>query len=257
MDVTNTFFTWWFEEWGIGGWVIFFLLAVAAIAWVIYDSQSRRIRETGWKMGTILPALLLVPSVIFGFSPETRSQLGNLRETFFYIGLIGGIVPVVVAVGYAITYQGIRGCEHGHLFDARLGACPTCEQAAGPGPLPPPVPSPAVRERHPERPPIPPARPKANAWLLDEGANRTHQLNQGDTKVGRSTRVNDIVISDRAVSREHILIREDQGHCTLWDRGAKTGTFLNGRRLEGPLMLAHDDVIEIGDSRLRFVTSRR
>ena len=44
MEITNTFFIWWFEQWGIGGWVIFFLLAVAAIAWTIYDSQSRRIR---------------------------------------------------------------------------------------------------------------------------------------------------------------------------------------------------------------------
>jgi hypothetical protein len=32
---------------------------------------------------------------------------------------------------------------------------------------------------------------------------------------------------------------------------------VNGNRVEGPLLLlAHDDEIEIGDARLRFVTSR-
>ncbi len=257
MEATNSFFIWWFEQWGIGGWVIFFLVAVAAIAWTIYDSQSRRIRASGWLMGVILPALLLIPSVIFGFSLTTRDQLQNLQETFFYIGLIGGIVPVVVAVGYGITYQGMRGCEHGHIYEAALGVCPICAPApVDPVPVhhPAPVRTPSVS---PPVSPAPPAKPPANAWLLDEGANRTHQLNQGDTRVGRGTRANDIVLSDRAVSREHILIREDHGHFTIYDRGAKTGTYVNGRRLEGPLMLAHDDLIEIGDTRLRFVTSRR
>ncbi|MBN1485064.1 MAG: FHA domain-containing protein [Chloroflexia bacterium] len=257
MDATNSFFIWWFEQWGIGGWVIFFLVAVAAIAWIIYDSQSRRIRALGWLMGAILPALLLIPSIIFGFSATTQDQLQNLQETFFYIGLIGGIVPVVVAVGYGITYQGMRGCEHGHVYDAALGACPLC---APPRVEPVPEYRPAPDRTPPAPPPVspaPPARPPANAWLLNEGANRTHQLNQGDTRVGRGKQANHIVLGDRAVSREHILIREDRGHFTIYDRGSRTGTYVNGRRLEGPLMLAHDDLIEIGDTRLRFVTSRR
>ena len=259
MDATNTFFIWWFEQWGIGGWVIFFLLAVAAIAWMIYDSQSRQIRASGWLMGAILPALLLLPSVIFGFAPTTRDQLQNLRETFFYIGLIGGIVPVVVTVGYLITYQGMRGCRQGHIYEAVLGECPLCAEAQQPPP-PPPYPPESPQRRGPREEysagPPPVSKPKAHGWLLDEGANRTHQLNKGDTRIGRSARANDIALSDRAVSREHILLREQGGHFTIYDRGSKTGTFVNSRRLDAPLLLAHDDVIEIGDTRLRFVTSR-
>lgn len=258
MTATEKFFQWWFTQWGVGGWVIFFLIAVAAIAWLVYDTQSRRIRAVGWLMGAILSALLLLPSAYYSLSPGAQFQMQHLREVFFYLGMIGGIVPLVVAVGYGITYQSMRGCEKGHVYDASLAGCPVCEQERPITP-PPPPPPPPVRERDvtPPPPPPPPSKAKANAWLVDERANRTYQLNQGDTRVGRSKQANDIVFTDKAISREHMLIREERGHFTIYDRGAKTGTYVNGRRLEGPVLLAQDDVIEVGDTRLRFITSRR
>jgi pSer/pThr/pTyr-binding forkhead associated (FHA) protein len=74
-------------------------------------------------------------------------------------------------------------------------------------------------------------------------------------RLGR-TKHKDVASSDGAVSREHLLIRKDRGHFTLYDWEAKAGPYVNGNRVEGPLLLAHDDEIEIGDARLRFVTSR-
>jgi hypothetical protein len=264
MDATSRFFIWWFTAWNIGGWVVFFLLAVAAIAWLVYDSRTRRIPATGWLMGAVLAALLLIPSAIFGFSPKTMMEMANLQETFFYLGLIGGIVPIVVAVGYFITYQGMRGCPQGHIYSASLGECPECQAArpAAEAYQPPPAYHEPIRRREYEEPTEMPsrraARPskrKANAWLLEERTNRNHQLNQGDTRVGRGAD-NDIVLRDKAVSREHMLIREERGHFTLYDRGSRSGTYVNGTRMEGPLLLAHDDVIDIGDTRLRFMTTR-
>jgi pSer/pThr/pTyr-binding forkhead associated (FHA) protein len=124
--------------------------------------------------------------------------------------------------------------------------------------LTPPPPPPPVKEREGTAPPPPPPpkkQPKVNAWLVEAGTNRSHQLNQGDTRIGRA-KDNEVVFYDKAVSREHMLIREDRGHFTLYDRGAKTGTYVNGNRVEAPVLLAHDDEIEIGDTRLRFITSR-
>jgi hypothetical protein len=244
MQATGDFFAWWFTQWNIGGWVIFGIIAIAAIDWLIYDTQTRRIRAVGWLMGAILPALLLLPSAYVGLSGEAAVRFQQSLELFFYVGLIGGIVPLVVAAGYLITYKDLKGCERGHVYDASLAECPDCARerarlAMAAAPAPPP----------------PPTRPKVSAWLVEAGSNRSHQLNQGDTRLGRA-KDNDVVFNDRAVSREHLLIREDQGHFTLYDRGAKTGTYINGNRVEGPLLLAHDDEIEIGDTRLRFVTSR-
>jgi hypothetical protein len=258
MPATGSFFQWWFTQWGIGGWVVFLIIAVAAIAWLIYDAQTRRIRAVGWLMGAILSALLLLPSAYYSLSPGAQFQMQDLREVFFYLGLIGGIVPLVVAVGYTITYQGMRGCEMGHVYDASLAECPECAEGQQVVTPPPPPTYEHVREvPPPPPPPPPPSKPKANAWLVDERANRTYQLNQGDTRVGRSKQANDIVFTDKAVSREHMLIREERGHFTIYDRGARSGTYVNGRRLEGPMLLAHDDVIKVGDTRLRFITSRR
>lgn len=264
MQATSSFFRWWFEAWGIGGWVVFLLLVIAAIAWLIYDSQTRRIAAVGWLMGAILPSLLLLPSAILGFSPAARVQMQNLQEIFFYFGLIGGIVPIVVAAGYFITYRGTRGCERGHVYDATLPECPVCAQerireAPPVSRMPIPIPDreDLRRERAEMAGPRRPPKPAANAWLVEEGTNRTYQLNVGDTRIGRNRQINDIVLADTAVSREHLLVREDAGHFTLYDRGSKTGSLLNGRRVDSPLLLAHDDCIEIGNTRLRFVTSRR
>jgi hypothetical protein len=261
MTATESFFQWWFTKWGIGGWVVFLIVAVAAIAWLIYDAQTRRIRAVGWLMGAILSALLLLPSAYYALSPGAQVQMQDLQEVFFYLGLIGGIVPLVVAVGYGITYQGMRGCEKHGPYDASQPECPVCAQERQEVTPPPPPPPPPVdygrREVTPPPSPPPPTKLKANAWLVDEQANRTYQLNKGDTRVGRSKQANDIVFTDKSVSREHMLIREERDHFTIYDRGARTGTYVNGRRLEGPMLLAHDDAIEIGDTRLRFITSRR
>jgi len=49
---TNKFFEWYFYGLGgIGGWVLFFLLALAATIWLFYDSLKRRLPATGWKIG--------------------------------------------------------------------------------------------------------------------------------------------------------------------------------------------------------------
>lgn len=257
MSTTAKFFQWWYEQWGIGGWVIFMILAIGAITYMIYDTQSRRIRAVGWLIGTILPALLLLPSAFFSLSLNLREQMQNLIETFFYLGVIGGVVPVVVAVGYTITYKGLRGCVRGHIYDAREPECPHCAQIDVP-PVPFPRPEPPVGEpRTTPQPLLKPTKPKVAAWLVDERTNRNYQLNQGDTRIGRGRQNNDIVITDKAVSREHMLIREQGGHFTIYDRASSTGTFVNGSRIEGSLLLEPDDVIEIGDTKLRFVTSRR
>jgi pSer/pThr/pTyr-binding forkhead associated (FHA) protein len=52
------------------------------------------------------------------------------------------------------------------------------------------------------------------------------------------------------------LIREERGHFTISDRGSTWGTYVNGNRLGGPRLLAPDDVIDIGGTRLRFITAR-
>jgi hypothetical protein len=236
MSSVDALYNWWYQGWGIGGWLIFLLLALGAIVYVLFDSQSRGVSATGWKLAAILAALLLLPTIFYKFSDAASREAmvaSGVHETFFFLGLLGGIVPIASAIGYAINFAGL------------LPAPPSAEQPVA---EPPPV----------EEPPAPAeksARPLAPAWLIEIDTDRSHQLFRGDSRIGRGKQ-NDLVLADKAVSREHILIREENERFTLYDRGSKTGTLVNDRRVEYPVLLEHDDLIVIGDTRLRFVIGR-
>ena len=90
---------------------------------------------------------------------------------------------------------------------------------------------------------------------MDIHSDRRYDLYQDITSLGRGEE-NDILIADPAVSRRHAQIRESHGHFTLSDIGSKSGTYLNGRRLRAPQVLQNRDEITLGDTVLKFVSSR-
>lgn len=94
---------------------------------------------------------------------------------------------------------------------------------------------------------------KAAAWLVNDDGGASFQLNQGDTRLGRGT-ANDINLADPAISREQALIRGQNASFTLYDRASTYGTFVNGQRVTGPVLLRHGDVIRMGDMSLRLVS---
>ena len=49
-------------------------------------------------------------------------------------------------------------------------------------------------------------------------------------------------------SRQHCLIRKTGAHYTVEDLDSTNGTFLNGRRIEGPTAMAEGDVLTVGGS---------
>lgn len=238
---TSQFFSWYFEGLGgIGGWVLFLVFYLAAAVWQVYDSEHRQLRAPGWRVGVILPGLLVLPTVLYRFAaPETQASMLRYKELFFYLGLLGGIAPLMVALGYWVTFRGITARP-------QLPGAVSGEPAARARPETPP------QREQPAPIAVKPARPVANAWLVGKSTNQTYQLYKGDTRIGRSRASNDIAIPDPTISREHILIREEDGYFTLYDRGASAGTLLNGRRVRKPEMLTHGDIIVIGDTELQF-----
>lgn len=258
MSATDQFYRWYFEGLsGLGGWFVFFLIAVAAVVWVLYDSSARRLPGLGWRLGVSLTACLLLPTLLWRFtSGDTRASLDPFREAIFYLGLLGGVIPPVVAIGYYVTFKGLVGCPQGHVYERSLGQCPDASHYPAPMPVPPYPPVQPAPAPVPSGPP-PAAKPKAHAWLISDDG-RSYQLNLQVTTIGKSGR-NDIQITtDPTVSREHAKILEQNGRFRITDLGSTNGTRVNGRRVQAPLLLEPDDVIELGDNtRFRFVTSRR
>lgn len=265
MTATDNFFSWFYTGLnGLGGWFIFLLLALAAVIWLLYDSTQRRLPALGWKLGAVLVAALLLPAVLFRFSsPETQISLTSFVEWIFYLGLLGGIVPPVLAVGYYITYQDMVGCPEGHVYEAQFGECPECARLRTP---PPPIavaatpvmdraPASQAIQPPPAVAPPPPRKEVVHAWLIAEDG-RSYQLYAGQTTIGKSSQ-NDIhMTGDTTVSRNHAKIIEQNGRFKLIDVGSTNGTRVNGRLVQSET-LVHDDVVQLGDNtHLRFVSGR-
>jgi putative peptide zinc metalloprotease protein len=60
----------------------------------------------------------------------------------------------------------------------------------------------------------------------------------------------DLLLDDPSVSRAHAEIVVDADGAMLQDAGSSYGTFVDGRRLSGPVALAHGMHLELGDCRL-------
>jgi len=73
----------------------------------------------------------------------------------------------------------------------------------------------------------------------------------GGVSIGRSGEA-DVRIEDRFASQIHTRIYSRGGSYYVEDMKSTNGTYLNGDRLDGELQLAHQDVIEIGDTEFRF-----
>ena len=243
MVLAGDVYNWWYLGFGgLGGWSLFFLLSVLAGAYVYFDSANKDIKAVGWRLGAFLPLLLFTPTLFYRFFDGGRTIERTASEWFLVLGVLGATISVAAAIGYAVTYWGYKP-------QPKQPAPPPVIVAPPRPAAPPPSPVPSA----PVEPPKP-QRPKADAWLVDANGHQ-HQLLQGDTRIGRSTRGNDIVLSDPSVSREHALIREQNGVFMLYDRGSKAGVYLNNHRLREPQVLYQSDVIQLGDVRLTFVSA--
>lgn len=221
---------WWYD-WGV---FLITFVAIALIGWVFYTANQRGRPATTWQLLAALPALLILPSLVMRIQGVPMLTSPHLLEPFFYLGLLGGAVTILAAIGYALT-----------AGQAQPAAVP---------PPPPPRAAAAPREApataRVARPQAAPARkaPTANAMLyVQQGprAGTDYRLNLGSTTVGRG-RDNDIWIDHPEVSSDHAMIREEDGRFTLHDRGSTNGTTLNGELLRGPASLEDGDEIALG-----------
>jgi hypothetical protein len=255
MISTTKFFIWFFEGLGgIGGWIIFFLISAAAVLYIFVDSSRRKMPALGWQLGSLLLALLVVPAGVFRFvSPETQATLLQYLELLFYLGIIGGIVPFFIALGYMLHFRGFAVCPNGHLYEPALGDCMEC-LSDEPMPVPSlvnPVRDTEVEERQtiftqvgqiflPFK-----SKEKAQAFLLLPDGH-TYQLNKGTTLIGRD-QSNDFVFLNKYVGRSHSkIVEEGKNLFRIYDLGTKNFTWLNGRKIDKSVLLETDDELRFG-----------
>jgi hypothetical protein len=96
-----------------------------------------------------------------------------------------------------------------------------------------------------------PARLVLTAVAPQDGRpGRTIPLN-GELTIGRRPPAN-VLLRDDAVSGRHARVARQDGAWIVEDLGSTNGTFVNGRRLAGPAVLAPGDVLVTGSATWRF-----
>jgi DNA-binding response OmpR family regulator len=81
-------------------------------------------------------------------------------------------------------------------------------------------------------------------WIEDEEIKGRWPLDKPRTTIGR-WEDNNIVVDDRWVSRYHARIRRENDHYVIEDLSSKNGTFVNGRRISEPTVLADGDQVQV------------
>lgn len=256
----GTFFDWfnYYGFSGLGGWFIFFLLSLAAVIWLFYDSAKRKLPALTWRLVIALTASLILPTIFYRFTTSkdgiNLSPLGDLSEYIFGLGILGGILPGMLAIGYYIYYRGMVVCPLGHVYEEKIMKCPHPDHLVT---IKYTVKPPSVsREEEAVAAPLAPVKKHVHAWLVAKNG-KDYQLFENETRIGRSL-TNDIVLEhDKTVNRESVKILEQNGHFRLYSLTTQRYPRMNGRFLHEPILLDHDDEIEFGDRTvLRFVKSR-
>ena len=92
--------------------------------------------------------------------------------------------------------------------------------------------------------------------ILEEGGSRAEYPLASSVTLGRGKECQ-IVLRNRILSRAHARIEASLGkdgriELTLHDLGSRNGTYLNGRKVEGPSVLRDGDRIRLGPFTLRL-----
>jgi hypothetical protein len=74
----------------------------------------------------------------------------------------------------------------------------------------------------------------------------TFPLDGDQLTIGRDA-TNGVAINDAEVSRKHARLMFQGGKYVLEDLGSTNGTFVNGQRLAGPVVLKSGDVVSLGE----------
>lgn len=93
----------------------------------------------------------------------------------------------------------------------------------------------------------------AKIVLLQEGQAVPFEMTTGETVIGRHPECT-FQINSNMVSRKHAKIVKKGDQFIVEDLQSGNGTFVNGKKIDGPTPLVHDDRIKLGPILLRFET---
>jgi S-DNA-T family DNA segregation ATPase FtsK/SpoIIIE len=86
------------------------------------------------------------------------------------------------------------------------------------------------------------------AMVGGSGAGRRYPMVAGRYVVGRGSEADVVLVGDDGASRKHVAVVVSESGVTIEDLGSTNGTFVDGRRVEGPTRIGPHEVVEAGSS---------
>ncbi len=90
------------------------------------------------------------------------------------------------------------------------------------------------------------------AALVEKKSGEVHELTHWEISLGRSAACDVVIDGDMSVSRFHAVIARRRKGWTVIDTYSKTGTFVNGRRIDRKTILENGDTLTFGSATYRF-----
>ncbi len=90
--------------------------------------------------------------------------------------------------------------------------------------------------------------------LKDDTPEQEYELGKSRVTLGRAA-INDIILTDSRLSRNHARLECSSSGCTLVDQGSSNGSYVNNQRVER-MPLNSGDHISLGNCQFRFERSR-
>jgi len=237
----------WFFSWGN---ILFLGIAIILTLYVFLYSYFKEISTITYKLIVTLPIILIIPSLVFTLSPyENKVSMADNITLFFILGLIGGIIPIITAISYAIyasSYKRKNYCQFHNIY-YEDDVCPVC--SADIEPLRPPQAKSTIIE----------TVEKAKGYLINKTTGKPHSLSnsvtigRGAHSEGEGSKIN---IDDHYISRSHARIEFDGYRFKVSDSSSRSGTFVNGKRIKGWVTLEDGDLLKVGKTHLKFTQSK-
>ena len=80
-----------------------------------------------------------------------------------------------------------------------------------------------------------------------------YKISKKVTKIGRKHQMNDIVIDQTTISRQHAIIVYKNFSYWIIDQGSSNGTFVNGKQIVDEMQLNHGDKISFDTYEFEFL----
>lgn len=122
--------------------------------------------------------------------------------------------------------------------------------------------APAPTSRSQPAPPVPERPIGVSAEFMPEALLRdvsgvtgedTYKISEKNTKIGRKEKINQIVINQDTISRQHAVIEYKNYAYWISDQDSSNGTFLNGEKITNEMRLSNGDTISIDVYDFEFI----